>query len=69
MEQSHRARDVLIPRSESHNLDRLRTDRDVVEFADFIGVSPGIVVGRLQHVGTWPRNRGNKLKQEVDFRR
>lgn len=63
------ARNVLIPPSESHNLDRLRTDRDVVEFADFVGVSPGIVVGRLQHDGTWPRNRGNKLKKKVDFTR
>jgi len=58
------ARDKLIPAAiykqflqhSSHTL------AEIESFADDIGIAPGIVVGRLQHEGLIPRNRGNKLK-------
>ncbi len=34
----------------------------VEAFADRIGIAPGIVVGRLQHVGLMPPSHGNQLK-------
>ena len=33
------------------------------DFAQEIGIAPGIVVGRLQHDGHWGWNRGHKLKR------
>ena len=33
-----------------------------VQVAERWGVAPGVVVGRLQHEGIWPRNVGNGLK-------
>ena len=41
--------------------DRLR------QFAVKIGVSPGIVVGRLQHDGHIPYDRCNSLKKRVSL--
>jgi len=34
----------------------------VQDFAEDIAIAPGIVVGRLQHEGFFPHNRGNRLK-------
>lgn len=39
----------------------------VVDFAKEIGVSPGIVVGRLQHDGKIPYTHLNKLKQRYEW--
>jgi HTH-type transcriptional regulator/antitoxin HigA len=39
----------------------------VAEFAQRIGVAPGIVVGRLQHEGLIPYNRLNRLKRHYTF--
>lgn len=36
--------------------------RSIEDFADKIGIAPGIVVGRLQHDSVLPRDTGNKLK-------
>jgi hypothetical protein len=36
-------------------------------FAEQLGVAPGIVVGRMQHDGRWPFNKGNELKQRFVF--
>lgn len=52
----------LIPPGDASRLVNLTTTQDVIGFAEHIGVSPGIVVGRLQHDGLWPWNRGNSLK-------
>ena len=40
----------------------------VSAFAMREGVSPGIVVGRLQHGGTWPHSQGNALKRRITLR-
>lgn len=58
---------VLIPRNVEPVLADLKTVNDVRSFAADIGVAPGIVVGRLQHDGRWPFNRGNELKQRFEF--
>ena len=61
------ASQILIPRSAEPELSTLNTAQDVDAFADRIGIAPGIVVGRLQHEGRWPYNRGNELKQRFVF--
>ena len=61
------SRDVLIPPRQAAELPRLRTEESVQRFAEQIGVSPGIVVGRLQHDELWPHSRGNKLKRSLRF--
>jgi HTH-type transcriptional regulator/antitoxin HigA len=61
------ASQVLIPRGYEAELADLVTLSDVEQFAERLGVAPGIVVGRLQHDGRWPFNRGNDLKQRFIF--
>jgi HTH-type transcriptional regulator / antitoxin HigA len=66
------AADLLIPRRE---LEALRAPgevqrisrRRVLDFAQDLGVAPGIVVGRLQHEGWLPRTHLNDLKQRLDW--
>lgn len=60
------SRILIPPQFESHLAD-LQTNADVREFAKEIGISPGIVVGRLQHDKRWSFNRGNDLKQKFVF--
>ena len=56
--------DFLIPSSYRSTLPKLTTEAAISKFARKIGVSPGIVVGRLQHEGLIPYNSPfNKLKQ------
>lgn len=62
------AKQVLIPRSFEAALGDLRSIESVVQFADEIGVSPGVVVGRLHHEKLWPYRNGAKLKQRYEFR-
>lgn len=59
------SRDKLIPTEdfEGFKEEKLFTAHDVSEFADKIGVAPGIVVGRLQYEGCIERNRLNELKE------
>lgn len=61
------AANQLIPRQYARELHQLRTDEEVVRFADRIGIAPGIVVGRLHNDGTWGWNRGNRLRQKMSF--
>jgi HTH-type transcriptional regulator/antitoxin HigA len=61
------AANQLIPRQYARELHQLRTDDEVVRFADRIGIAPGIVVGRLHNDGTWGWNRGNRLRQKMSF--
>ena len=61
------ASQLLIPRSAEATLGELSTTTDVVALAETLGIAPGIVVGRLQHEGRWPFNRGNDLKQRFVF--
>jgi len=44
---------------------RLFSKRAIREFATEIGVSPGIVVGRLQHDGKLPQSHCNDLKMKL----
>ncbi|MCB9091374.1 MAG: helix-turn-helix domain-containing protein [Halobacteriovoraceae bacterium] len=39
----------------------------IIEFANSIGIAPGIVVGRLQHDGIIPFNRLNELKVKYEW--
>ncbi|WP_185982281.1 ImmA/IrrE family metallo-endopeptidase [Arthrobacter sp. KBS0703] len=52
---------ILIPESHEAELAGLRSKADVVRFASRIGVSPGVVVGRLWHDGLWPYTNGHQL--------
>jgi HTH-type transcriptional regulator / antitoxin HigA len=57
----------LIPGRYKSWLHSLRTNRDVIEFADELGIAPGIVVGRLHNDGIWGWSRGNLLKRKISF--
>lgn len=58
------AADVLIPRAALAELAFVRhTNEAVTAFASQIGVSPAIVVGRMQHEGWLPRSHLNGLKR------
>jgi Zn-dependent peptidase ImmA (M78 family)/plasmid maintenance system antidote protein VapI len=61
------ARNQLIPRRYESQLPLLHTDADVEEFADELGVAPGIVVGRLHNDGYWDWSKGNRLRETIDF--
>lgn len=61
------SRDVLIPPNEARRLPALGSADEVRDFADSIGIAPGIVVGRLQHDAHWPHSRGNHLKRRLNF--
>lgn len=68
-EASRFAADALIP---PHALaDFLRkksfTSGAIHNFAESVGIGPGIVVGRLQFDGVLARSQGNALKQKIDL--
>lgn len=44
------------------------TTRALIEIAQRSGVSPGVVVGQLQHRGSLPANRFNRLKRRYCWR-
>lgn len=61
------ARDLLIPAQHSTRLRSLKSLDAIKSFASEIGVSPGVVVGRLQHDGLLSYRTGNGLKQRYAF--
>jgi addiction module HigA family antidote len=63
------ARDLLIPPRDYERLVAAGkpTLGAVQTFAKQIGISPGIVVGRLQHEGVLPHNFGNQLKRKLQW--
>ena len=61
------AANVLIHPRDAKALPRLRSSRDIVEFADAIGIAPGIVVGRMQKEGLVPYSHFNKLKRRFEW--
>jgi Zn-dependent peptidase ImmA (M78 family)/plasmid maintenance system antidote protein VapI len=64
------ARDSLIPPSHVDRLPHIARSREqVVEFAKFLGVSPGVVVGRLQHDGLLYPSAFNDLKRKFVWRK
>ncbi len=61
------AGDFLIPPSFKDELPGLKTKAAVREFANHIGIHPGIVVGRLQHDGLIEPSWMNDLKQSFQI--
>lgn len=59
------AQDLLIPRREAMKLPTLQSMADVIDFAERIGIAPGIVVGRLHREKLWGWNKGNQLRRKV----
>jgi Zn-dependent peptidase ImmA (M78 family) len=47
--------------------DSYRTKAAIKEFAQKIGIAPGIVVGRLQHENLLPYDHCNDLKQHLKW--
>ena len=43
------------------------TNEEIHDFADSIGIGPGIVIGRLQHDGVLEHWQGNDLKQKLKW--
>jgi HTH-type transcriptional regulator/antitoxin HigA len=64
-EANHFAATQLIPRRYEPELAQLDTEPKVVEFAERIGIAPGIVVGRLQKEELWGWQKGNHLKRSL----
>ena len=58
------AADILIPPQDAGRLPSLRTREAIAQFAQSIGISPGIVVGRWQHE-TQQFHRFNDLKRRL----
>jgi len=61
------AGNCLIPEQHASTLAKLRTKRKAEEFAQAIGIHPGIVVGRLQHDGYIEPSWMNDLKQSFSL--
>jgi HTH-type transcriptional regulator / antitoxin HigA len=57
----------LIPKRYDSELRRLRSQDEIVAFADDLGIAPGIVVGRLQKEQILRWNQCNQLKQRYRF--
>ena len=58
------AEEILVPTEVRAEMFKLRRDaREVIRFARRIGVSPGVVVGQLQHHGRIGRRQLNNLKR------
>ncbi len=62
------AASTLIPENFQSELAQLPLDgRDVIRFARMVGISPGIVVGQLQHLGLITRRQLNNLKTRFSW--
>jgi HTH-type transcriptional regulator/antitoxin HigA len=61
------AREMLIPSKFDHLLPHLRSKVKIRQFADSIGVSPGIVVGRLQKDKFLKPSFYNDLKKKYEW--
>ncbi|KAB1662769.1 ImmA/IrrE family metallo-endopeptidase [Pseudoclavibacter sp. CFCC 13611] len=61
------AQEVLIPSSYAVELPKLKSKEQVRALASEIGVSPGVVVGRLWHDQLWPHTHGHDLTLQFSF--
>ena len=63
------AADTLIPPAPLGAFIRRQryTNESIHDFAEEIGIGPGIVVGRLQRDGVLERHQGNALKQKLSW--
>lgn len=60
---------TLVPPDFQLAFSKLRPDsRALIRFAMRIGISPGIVVGQLQHIGKLRRNQLNGLKRRYEWK-
>lgn len=59
------SRDLLVPPERTGRLVGLESFEDVRGFATELGVSPGIVVGRLHREQIWPYSKGQGLIQKL----
>jgi HTH-type transcriptional regulator / antitoxin HigA len=66
-EANHFAVHTLISQRDQLRLDTLNSIADVKAFAAEIGVSDGIVVGRLHHLKKWDWGKGRSLKMNFDL--
>lgn len=68
-EASRFAADTLIPPRALTDFIRQEafTNDSIHDFAESVGVGPGIVVGRLQHEGLLAPHQGNSLKQKLNW--
>jgi HTH-type transcriptional regulator/antitoxin HigA len=68
-EASRFSADALIPPGELSDFLRRRilTNESIHDFAEHVGVGPGIVVGRLQHDKILKPFQGNRLKQTLSW--
>lgn len=57
----------LIPHHRVSELNGLKSMRAIKAFAEFIGIAPGIVVGRLQHEGMIGYDQFNGLKMRYQW--
>ena len=59
----------LIPPTEFAELAKktVFTKQTIIDFAETIGIAPGIVVGRLQHEGLLPYSHCNELKKRLEW--
>jgi HTH-type transcriptional regulator/antitoxin HigA len=61
------ARNFLIPSEHEEKLVALKSKNDVVDFAKYLGIHPGIIVGRLQHDNVIDRSWMNGFKENLCF--
>ncbi len=63
------ARDFLVPENELHRHMGvgMPTTLEIVDIAAAIGISPGVLVGRLQRDGRLPWSRMNELKRRIEL--
>lgn len=64
------AGDILIPPAALAEFLRLHgtlKNKEIHDFAEGLGVGPGIVIGRLQHDGVLEHWQGNELKQKLEW--
>jgi addiction module HigA family antidote len=61
------AADFLIPKANASELRGLHSKVQIQDFAQRVGVHPGIVVGRLQHEGIVPFRNCNDLKMRLEW--
>jgi Zn-dependent peptidase ImmA (M78 family) len=60
---------TLVPPEFYSDLSRLSsTSMDIIRFASRVGVSPGIIVGQLQHMGVLGFHQQNRLKRRFTWR-
>ncbi len=65
------AAEFLIPPKEATALAAIKSKEEVVEFADRLGIAPGIVVGQMQHREYVSRRLVNfwQVKRRIDWRK